>query len=135
MCSEKIEKSPGDWKEFLDEESYRVCRLRGTEQPFSGKYDKFTKDGKYLCKCCNQALFDSEKKYDAKTGWPSFTAPKSEKAIATKSDERFGVRRVEVVCSRCDAHLGHVFDNDPDDGKRYCINSVALNFEPRSGAK
>ena len=119
------------WRSKLSAEEYRVCREKGTEPPFSGEYNHNHEAGKYLCKCCGEQLFESSDKFDSGSGWPSFDKPTTDQAIRSIEDTSLGMRRVEVVCDQCGCHLGHVFDDGPADttGKRYCINSVSLDFE------
>lgn len=125
--------SEPEWKKNLTPEQYRILREKGTELPFTGKYDKFFDPGKYKCAACGNVLFTSETKYDSGCGWPAFFAA-NEGSIATKDDTSHGMRRIEVMCKRCGSHLGHVFDDGPKakGGKRYCINSLALSFEKKS---
>jgi peptide-methionine (R)-S-oxide reductase len=120
-----------NWRAKLTAEEYRVCREKGTEPPFSGEYYDNHRAGKYRCKCCGESLFDSSDKYDSGSGWPSFDRPASQQAIRHEEDHSHGMHRVEAMCERCGAHLGHVFDDGPADttGKRYCINSLSLDFE------
>lgn len=129
--SDKIVKSDAEWQSQLTAEEYAVARQAGTERPFTGMYWDETRPGTYLCKCCNSKLFDAETKFDAGCGWPSFYAPLSSDALVTREDLSLGMRRIEVLCARCDAHLGHVFPDGPQPtGLRYCMNSVSLTLVP-----
>jgi peptide-methionine (R)-S-oxide reductase len=122
------------WRERLNEEQYRVARCGGTERAFTGKYWNHKSDGTYVCVCCGRALFDSRTKYDSGSGWPSFYQPTDQEGVRELVDTTHGMRRTEVRCSGCDAHLGHVFpDGPPPTGLRYCINSASLDFTPRAG--
>lgn len=127
--AENVQKSDAEWKQQLTPEQFAVCRKQGTEPAFSGAYHDCKERGVYECVCCGNALFTSETKFDSGTGWPSFWAPVDQTHIATKTDERHGMGRTEVLCSRCDGHLGHVFDDGPPPTQqRYCINSIALKL-------
>ena len=128
--SEKIRKSEEEWKAELTTEQYRVCRRKGTERAFTGEYHATKTPGTYHCACCGALWFRPKEKFDSGTGWPSFWQPLAEDAVETEEDRAFGMHRTEVLCSRCDAHLGHVFPDGPaPTGLRYCINSVSLRLE------
>ena len=129
-----IKKSNDEWKKELTPEQYQVLREKGTEKPFSGKYWNFTKDGVYKCAACGVILFNSETKFDAGCGWPSFNDVINSDRIITKNDPSFGMHRIEVMCANCGGHLGHVFNDGPQpSGLRYCINSVSIEFDNREG--
>ena len=121
------------WREKLSPEQFEICRKKGTEHPFTGKYESCKKDGVYHCVCCGNTLFDSEAKYDSGSGWPSFWEVSNADSISQTVDETHGMRRVEVTCQSCGAHLGHVFEDGPQPtGLRYCINSVSLDLKEKS---
>jgi peptide-methionine (R)-S-oxide reductase len=129
---EKVKKSEEEWRRELTPEQYEVVRQKGTEAPFTSELNDVKDPGQFVCVACGQPLFDSQNKFDSGTGWPSFDRPMDDENVETAEDNSFLMRRTEVLCSRCDAHLGHVFDDGPADttGQRFCINGCALEFKP-----
>ena len=128
---EKVKKTEAEWKAELSPEQYKIVREKGTEAPFTSELNEEKSEGTFKCVACGQPVFSSEAKFDSGTGWPSFDAPTDDEAVETEADNSMFMRRTEVLCSRCDAHLGHVFDDGPSEttGKRYCINGCALTFD------
>ncbi len=128
---EKIQKSDAEWQKQLTPEQFHIARKKGTEQAFSGEYWNEHRAGTYACRCCGEPLFDAQTKYESGSGWPSFYAPLNGQAVATHDDSSYGMKRTEVVCAKCDAHLGHLFPDGPrPTGQRYCMNSASLKLEP-----
>lgn len=127
----KVKKTDEQWRKELSAEEYRVLREAGTERPFTGEYDKFYETGTYSCAACDFELFNSEQKFNSGCGWPSFWGELESASIEQKKDTSHGMVRIELLCSNCGGHLGHIFnDGPPPSGKRYCINSVSLSFKP-----
>lgn len=132
---EKCVKTEREWAQSLTPEEFKVCRKKGTERAFSGQYHDCKTPGVYVCKCCKTPLFDSSAKFDSGTGWPSFWQPVNKNNVSEKSDNSLFMRRTEVLCSACDAHLGHVFSDGPEPtGLRYCINSVSLDLHEKNAS-
>ena len=126
----RVEKSDAEWRAQLSPDQYYVCREKGTERPFTGEYNDCKTAGTYVCTCCGEPLFRSETKYDSGSGWPSFYKPVDGESVREEDDQSLWMRRTEVLCAACDAHLGHVFPDGPEPtGLRYCMNSLSLKLE------
>ena len=129
----KVVKTDAQWRDMLTPEQFHVCREKGTERPFTGKYDGCKDSGVYDCVCCDSPLFESSAKFDSGTGWPSFYAPVTPDAVIEEEDTSLFMRRTEAMCARCDSHLGHIFPDGPaPTGLRYCLNSVSLTLKPKA---
>ena len=130
-----FQRSEKEWKSLLNEEEYFILRQKGTEKPFSGKFNNHSEDGIYVCKGCKQELFDSKSKFESNCGWPSYERPKSG-AIEYQKDKSYGIIRTEILCSNCGSHQGHVFEDGPTKtGKRFCVNSLSVEFQPNKKSK
>ncbi len=126
----KVERTAAEWQQLLTPEQYRILRNKGTERPFTGEYDHFFGNGKYVCAGCGQELFTSDSKFDSGCGWPAFDREKEKGVIDYETDSTFGMKRTEILCSNCGGHLGHVFDDGPTEtGLRFCVNSASLQFK------
>jgi peptide-methionine (R)-S-oxide reductase len=131
---ETVSKTDEEWQKILTPEQYRICRKKDTERPFTGKYNNCKENGMYKCSCCGNELFDSNSKFESGTGWPSFFKPINDENVKCESDTDYGMIRTEVMCKKCGAHLGHVFDDGPQPTNlRFCINSVSLNLDKKNG--